>query len=166
MFTVYGSRKKMEENSMKKFTGVLVVLVALSILATAGDAFAQKRLISKYNMDLEDKMDSMLKSRMKEKEAKNWKCVVNVADSNDGNGQDAELRFTMPLDEFNEFAPIAALEAAAIPHKFPVVYIYLRHEQTDRVARVAFKDAEPIAGRYRAGDDRAVREMNKALIWH
>jgi len=65
-----------------------------------------------------------------------------------------------------QFAPIAALEAAGIPHKFPVVYIYLRHEQTDRVGRVAFKDAEPISGRYRAGDSRAVREMNDALIWH
>jgi hypothetical protein len=156
----------MEDQFMKKSKSLLTVLVALSILASAGDAFAQKRRISKYTMDLEDKMDSMMKSKMKEKEAKGWKCVVNVADSNDGDGQDAELRFTMPLDEFNAFAPIAALEAAAIPHKFPVVYIYLRHEPTDRVARVAFKDAEPIAGRYRAGDDRAVREMNNALIWH
>jgi hypothetical protein len=156
----------MEVKSMKRLTGLLTLFVALSVLATPGDAFAQKRLISKYKMDLEDKMDSMMKSKMKEKEAKDWKCVVNVADSNDGDGQDAEMRFTMPLDEFNEFAPIAALEAAAIPHKFPVVYIYLRHEPTDRIARVAFKDAEPIAGRYRAGDSRAVREMNDALIWH
>jgi hypothetical protein len=151
---------------MKRFSTLFTLLVTLSVLATAGDAFAQKRLISKYKMDLEDKMDSMMKSKMKEKEATGWKCVVNVADSNDGDGQDAELRFTMPLDEFMEFAPVAALEAAAIPHKFPVVYIYLRHEPTDRVARVAFKDAEPIAGRYRAGDKRAVREMNDALIWH
>ena len=151
---------------MKRLTSLLIVLVALSVLATAGDAFAQKRLISKYKMDLEDKMGSMMASKMKEKEAEGWKCVVNVGDSNDGDGQDAELRFTMPLDEFTEFAPIAALEAAGIPHKFPVVYIYLRHEQTDRVGRVAFKDAEPISGRYRAGDSRAVREMNDALIWH
>ena len=72
----------------------------------------------------------------------------------------------MPIDEFMEFAPIAALEAAAIPHKFDVVYIFLREERTRRIARVAFRDAEPIAGRYLAGDKRAVREMKDALIWH
>jgi len=65
-----------------------------------------------------------------------------------------------------EFAPIAALETASIPHEFPVVYIYLREETTDRVARVAFRDAESSAGRYLAGDEGAVDEMRAALIWH
>lgn len=92
--------------------------------------------------------------------------VVNVQASHDGEGQDVEIRLTMPIDAFMEFAPIAALEAASIPHKFPVVYIYLREETTDRVARVAFRDAEPIAGRYLAGDKGAVDEMRAALIWH
>jgi hypothetical protein len=92
--------------------------------------------------------------------------VVNVYESKDGNGQDVEIRLTMPIDAFMEFAPIAALEAASIPHKFPVVYIFIREETTDRVARVAFRDAEPIAGRYLAGDRRAVDEMKAALIWH
>ena len=92
--------------------------------------------------------------------------VVNVYESNDGKGQDVELRLTMPIDAFMEFAPIAALEAASITHKFAVVYIYVREETTDRVARVAFRDAEPIAGRYLAGDADAVAEMRAALIWH
>ena len=92
--------------------------------------------------------------------------VVNVYDSNDGNGQDVEIRLTMPIDMFMEFAPIAALEAAAVTHKFPVIYIFLREETTDRVARIAFRDAEPIAGRYLAGDKNAVKEMKDALIWH
>ena len=92
--------------------------------------------------------------------------VVNVSQSRDGEGQDVEIRITMPVDAFMEFAPIAALEAAAIPHKFAVVYIYLREETTDRVARVAFRDAEPIAGRYLAGDEHAVSDMKKILIWH
>ena len=92
--------------------------------------------------------------------------VVNVYESNDGKGQDVEIRLTMPIDAFMEFAPIAALEAASITHKFPVVYIYVREETTDRVARVAFRDAEPIAGRYLAGDVDAVDEMKAALIWH
>ena len=72
----------------------------------------------------------------------------------------------MPIDDFMELAPIAALEAAAIPHKFPVGYIYLREETTDRVARVAFADAEPIAARYLASNEDAVGDMNDALIWH
>lgn len=101
-----------------------------------------------------------------ETSGKPFRSVVNVSDSPDVDGQDAEIRLTMPIDDFMEFAPIAALEAAAIPHKFPVGYIYLREETTDRVARVAFADAERIAGRYRAGDDEAVEDMNDALIWH
>lgn len=92
--------------------------------------------------------------------------VVNVYESNDGKGQDVEIRLTMPIDAFMEFAPLAALEAASITHKFPVVYIYVREETTDRVARVAFRDAEPIAGRYLAGDEGAMNEMREALIWH
>ena len=151
---------------MKRYSKLFVAVLTLAGLFVTSDSFAQKRRISKYTMDLEDKMDQKMNSLMKEKEAQGWKCVVSVGDSNDGDGQDAELRFTMPIDQFTEFAPIAALEAAAIPHKFPVVYIYLRHEPTRRIGRVAFRDAEPIAGRYLAGDDRAVREMTKAIIWH
>lgn len=95
-----------------------------------------------------------------------FKSVVNVSESKDGKGQDVEIRLTMPIDAFMEFAPIAALEAAAVLHKFEVVNIYLREETTDRVARVAFRDAEPIAGRYLAGDEAAVSEMNEIIIWH
>jgi hypothetical protein len=151
---------------MKRYSKLVVAFLAVAGLLLASDGFAQKRRISKYKMDLEDKMVSMMSSLMKEKEAEGWKCVVNVHESNDGKGQDAELRFTMPLDEFTALAPVAALETAAIPHKFDVVYIYLRHELTDRIGRVAFRDAEPIAGRYLAGDKRAVREMTDAIIWH
>ena len=97
---------------------------------------------------------------------KPFQSVVNVYESNDGDGQDVEIRLTMPIDSFMEFAPIAALEAAAIVHKFSVVYIYLREETTDRVCRVAFRDAEPIAGRYLAGDEDAVEDMRDILIWH
>ena len=97
---------------------------------------------------------------------KPFQSVVNVYESNDGDGQDVEIRLTMPIDAFMEFAPIAALEAAAIVHKFSVVYIYLREETTDRVCRVAFRDAEPIAGRYLAGDEDAVEDMRDILIWH
>jgi hypothetical protein len=143
---------------MKKYTTLLIVFVAIAGLMVATNADAQKKRMRDYKYNLEDKMASMMKD--------GWKCVISMGDSNNGNGQDVELRLTMPIDEFMEFAPIAALEAASIPHKFPVVYIFLREEKTDRVARVAFRDAEPIAGRYLAGDKRAVREMKDALIWH
>src|SRR3972149_8373350 len=82
--------------------------------------------------------------------------VVSVYESNDGKGRDVEIRLTMPIGAFMEFAPIAALEAASIPHKFPVVYIYLREETTDRVARVAFRAAEAMARRYLAGEQGGV----------
>ena len=97
-----------------------------------------------------------------------FECVVIVGDSQDMDGQDVEIRITMPnmLNAFMEFAPIAALEAAAVTHKFPVGFIYLREETTDRIARVAFVDAEPIAGRYLAGDEAAIEDMKEALIWH
>ena len=146
------------EGRMKKYTTLLVVFVAVTGLLLASNADAQKRRMQTYKMDLEDKMASMMKE--------GWKCVVSMGDSNSGKGQDVELRLTMPLEEFKEFAPIAALEAAAIPHKFDVVYIILRHVETRRIGRVAFRDADPIAARYLAGDKRAVREMNDAIIWH
>jgi hypothetical protein len=143
---------------MKKYTNLLVAFAAVAGLLLASNADAQKRRIQNYKMNLEDKMATMMKE--------GWKCTISVGDSNSGKGQDVEIRLTMPIDEYMEFAPIAALEAAAIPHKFDVVYIFLREERTRRIARVAFRDAEPIAGRYLAGDKRAVREMKEALIWH
>jgi hypothetical protein len=143
---------------MRKYTSLLVALVAVVGLMCNSNAYAQKKRMRNYKMALEDKMDSMMKD--------GWKCVVSMGDSNSGKGQDVELRLTMPIDDFMKMAPVFALEAAAIPHKFPVVYVFLREERTDRVARVAFRDAEPIAGRYLAGGKNAVREMKDALIWH
>lgn len=110
----------------------------------------------------EDEVDLEVIERLE----KPFESVVDLHDSQSGEGQDVEIRLTMPIAEFMEFAPVAALEAASIPHKFPVVFIFIREETTDRVARVAFKDAEPIAGRYLANDSGAIEEMKEALIWH
>lgn len=143
---------------MKLHASWLFVLVVGFGLVVTSTAHAQKARMRAYEKSLEQKMDSMMKQGRK--------CQINLGESNDGDGQDVELRFTMPVNEFMEFAPVAALEAAAIPHKFPVVYIYLREETTDRVARVAFRDAEPLAGRYLAGDKEAVEDMKDTLIWH
>ncbi len=117
----------------------------------------QEEKAQEQRQELEENIENLQKP---------FQSVVNVYPSNDGDGQDVEIRLTMPIDSFMEFAPIAALEAAAIVHKFSVVYIYLREETTDRVCRVAFRDAEPIAGRYLAGDKDAVEDMRDILIWH
>ena len=136
------------------FVGPVVVA---GLLATS-TGYAQKQRMKQYHDALRTKMSSMMKD--------GWKCQVNLVDSHDGPGQDVELRLTMPIHAFMEFASVAALEAASIPHKFPVVYIFVREETTDRVGRIAFVDAEPIAGRYLAGDTNAVNEMKEAIIWH
>lgn len=92
--------------------------------------------------------------------------TVSLYESGSREGQDVEIRLTMPIEAFMEFAPVAALEAASIPHKFPVATIFVREETSDRVGRVSFRDAEPIAARYAAGDEDAIEDMKDALIWH
>lgn len=135
-------------------------MVAVTVLvAVAGTAFAQKARINTYHRALEKKMDAMI--------SQGQSCKVNMNDSEDGRGMDAEIRLTMGIREFESFAPIAALEAAALPHKFPAVNIYLRHEGTGRVGRVNFRDADPLAARYKAGErEAAIAEMTDLITWH
>ena len=142
----------------RKTCFALVSLVLVLVLG--GTAFAQnQKRADDYHRALQGKMTAMM--------AQGQSVKVNLNDSQDGKGRDAEIRLTMGIREFESFAPVAALEAAAIPHKFDVVYIYLRHEATDRVGRIAFKDAEPLAAMYVAGDrEGAVDRMKSAIIWH
>jgi hypothetical protein len=115
--------------------------------------------VDEYQRSLQGKMTAMM--------AQGQSIKVNMNDSQDRKGRDVELRITSGIREFESFAPIAALEAAAIPHKFDAVYIYLRHEPTDRVGRIAFRDAEPLAAMYVAGDrEGAISRMKEAIIWH
>jgi hypothetical protein len=47
------------------------------------------------------------------------------------------------------------------------VNIYLRHEATGRVGRINFRDAEPLAAMYKAGErEKATSEMADAITWH
>jgi hypothetical protein len=136
-------------------------LLALGLVVIlGGTAFAQnQKRADDYHRALQGKMTAMM--------AQGQSVKVNLNDSQDGKGRDAEIRLNMGIREFESFAPVAALEAAAIPHKFDAVYIYVRHEPTDRVGRIAFKDAEPISAMYVAGDrEQAVERMKGALIWH
>ena len=135
-------------------------MVVLTILVTlCGTAFAQKQRINTYHRSLQKKLEAMVSSGQS--------CKVNMNDSEDGKGMDAEIRLTMGIREFESFAPVAALEAAGLPHKFPAVNIYLRHEGTGRVGRINFRDAEPLAAQYKAGErEKATAEMADSITWH
>jgi hypothetical protein len=136
-----------------------ILAVGLLVLAAAGTAFAQKARIDAYHQSLSKKMSAMVQQGQS--------CKVNMNDSTDGNGMDAEIRLSMGIREFESFAPVAALEAAAIPHKFPAVNIYLRHEATGRTGRINFRDAEPLAAKYVAGErEQAIEQMKSAITWH
>lgn len=143
---------------MKHRSGVRVAVVLL-VLAFATTAFAQKARMRAYHDGLQKKLSAMVQQ--------GESCKVNMNDSTDGDGMDAEIRLTMGIREFESFAPIAALEAAALPHKFPAVNIYLRHEATGRVGRINFRDAEPLAATYAAGErEQAIERMKGAITWH
>jgi len=135
-------------------------MVVLSVfVALCGTAVAQKARINTYHRSLQKKMEAMVQQGQS--------CKVNMNDSTDGDGMDAEIRLTMGIREFESFAPVAALEAAALPHKFPAVNIYLRHEGTGRVGRINFRDADPLAAKYKAGErEAAIAEMADSITWH
>src|SRR5262245_51128556 len=109
---------------MSKKTCFALLSIVLVVLC-GGTAFAQnQKRADDYQRALQGKMTAMM--------AQGQSAKVNLNDSQDGKGRDTEIRLNMGIREFESFAPVAALEAAAIPHKFDVVYIYLRHEPTDR----------------------------------
>ncbi|HXV61621.1 MAG TPA: hypothetical protein VEK15_13065 [Vicinamibacteria bacterium] len=142
-----------------RFRSVVVAAVAVLFVGMGGAAFAQKARIDTYHKALSGKLTAMV--------AQGQSCKVNMNDSTDGEGTDAEIRLTMGIREFESFAPIAVLEAAAIPHKFPAVNIYVRHEATGRVGRINFRDAEPLAASYAAGErEKAIEEMKSSITWH
>ena len=135
------------------------ILVTSVLVGFAATASAQKARMNTYHRSLGDKMDAMVQDGQS--------CKVNLNDSTDGDGMDAEIRLTMGIKEFESFAPVAALEAAALPHKFPAVNIYLRHEGTGRTGRINFRDAEPLAAMYKAGErEKAIAEMKRSITWH
>lgn len=132
---------------------------AAIVVAFAGTALAQNARINTYHQALSKKLSAMV--------AKGQSCKVNMNDSTDGDGKDAEIRLNMGMQEFEAFAPVAALEAAAIPHKFPAVNIYLRQDATGRTGRINFRDAEPLAAKYVAGErEAAIADMKSAITWH
>ena len=138
---------------------LVLAIGAVFVFGLAGTALAQKARVNAYHQALSKKLSAMVQQ--------GESCKVNMNDSTDGDGADAEIRLTMGIREFESFAPVAVIEAALIPHKFPAVNIYVRHDATGRVGRINFRDAEPIAAQYAAGErEKATEEMNGAITWH
>jgi hypothetical protein len=144
---------------MRKPLKISLASLVLVLTAAAGALAQNQARVDEYQRTLQGKMTALM--------AQGQSVKVNMNDSQDRKGRDVEIRITSGIREFESFAPVAVLEAAAIPHKFDAVYIYIRHEPTDRVGRIAFRDAEPIAAQYVAGDRAAAIERAKgAIIWH
>lgn len=154
-----------------------LALTAIAGLMISSNVHAQnKGRQENYQKALQQKLDSKVAEMMesygeKIRKADLWSCEVRLNDSADYAGKiDAELSITMPIDEFMEFAPIAFLEAVAVPHNFPTGKIYIRETTTRKVGSLDFRAADPMAGKYLTGRPKAVEnaiaEMNAAIKWH
>ena len=169
---------------MRRVVNWSLALAAIAVLMVAADAHAQRKGRQKdYQKKLQAKLDSMLGERMaaygeklaaeggKLKKKDRWTCEVRMTDSADYKDKaDAELSLTMPSDEFKEFAPIAVLEAVAVPHNFPAGKIYVRETGSRLVASIDYRAADPIGNKYRTGKpkamEKAIAEMKGAVKWH
>ncbi|MEE9264609.1 MAG: hypothetical protein V3V11_09155 [Vicinamibacteria bacterium] len=169
---------------MRRVVNWSLALAAIAGLMVAADAHAQRKGRQEdYQKKLQAKLDSMLGERMtayatqlseaggKLKKKDRWKCEVRMTDSADYKDKaDAEISLTMPTDEFKEFAPIAVLEAVAVPHNFPAGKIYVRETGSRRVGSIDYRAADPIGNKYRTGEpkamEKAIAEMEGALKWH
>jgi hypothetical protein len=144
---------------MRKPLKISLVSLVLALTAAASVLAQNQARVDEYQRALQGKMTALM--------AQGQSVKVNMNDSQDRKGRDVEIRITSGIREFESFAPVAVLEAAALPHKFDAVYIYVRHEPTDRVGRIAFRDADPLAAQYVAGDrDGAIARAKEAIIWH
>ena len=94
---------------MKHRISWMVVLSVFVVLS--GTSFAQKARINTYHKSLQKKLEAMVQQGQS--------CKVNMNDSEDGKGMDAEIRLTMGIREFESFAPVAALEAAGAAAQIP-----------------------------------------------
>jgi hypothetical protein len=154
-----------------------LALAAISGWVLSSDAHAQNHARQEsYQKVLQEKLDAKLGEMMevygeKISKAERWTCEVRMQESADYAGKvDSEISVTMPIDEFKEFAPIALLEAVAVPHNFPTGTIFIRETTTRRVASIDYRAADPLSGKYLTGRPKAVEdaiaEMTQAMTWH
>ncbi len=150
---------------MKRYSNWLVTWVAVTGLLVASNVDAQKRQMKDYVEKLQQNMDAIMESLGE------GKCEVNLSDSADGDGQDVEMRFTMPLEKFTKITPIAAMEAASLHQRFKIILIWVRHKRTNKVGRIWFRKAEPLAKKYQANHNNAdvilklAEDMNEHITW-
>ena len=154
-----------------------LALVAIGALVVSSNAQAQNQARQEnYQKALQEKLDAKLGEMMeaygeKIPKAERWTCEVRMQESADYPGKvDSEISVKMPIDDFKAFAPIALLEAVAVPHNFPTGTIYIRETTTRRVGSIDYRAADPLSGKYLTGRPNAVEdaiaEMNKAMTWH
>jgi len=187
------ARTMYREVFMRRVAIWSLALVAIGALVMSSNAHAQnqarqenyqKALQEKLEAKVEEMMEAKVKEMTEAKaeemreaygekipRAERWTCEVRMQESADYPGKvDAEISVKMPIDEFKEFAPIALLEAVAVPHSFPTGKIYIRETTTRRVGSIDYRAADPLAGKYLTGRpdavEDAIAEMNRAMTWH
>jgi len=154
----------------------LALLTVVTFLLTASSAMAQRQRMDQYQKSLEGSLSQQLTALNGEEQqsgprnrANRMTAKVNINDSDRGDAKDIEVVLTMPIQDFNAFAPTAFCEAVATPHGFPTNYIYVRNSDTGKTGRVAFADVESLAGQYKSGPKQkanAEAEMARKIIWH
>lgn len=145
---------------MKRYSNLWIAWVVAAGLLVASNADAQKKQMKDYVNQLQKNMDAVMESYGE------GKCEVNLVDSADGDGQDVEMRVTMPLKRFEEeFVPIAAMESASLHQRFKIIMIWLRHKGTNKVARIWYRDAEPLARKYLANknNEEAILKLSEDM---
>jgi len=154
-----------------------LAITAIAVSMISSNAYAQRKgRQENYQKALQQKLEAKVEEMMaaygeKIPRAERWTCEVRMQDSSDYPGKvDAEIAVKMPINDFKEFAPIALLEAVAVPHNFPTGTIFIRESTTRRVGSVDYRAADPLAGKYLTGRPKAVQtaisEMNNTMKWH
>ena len=162
---------------MRRVTTWSLALALIAGLVFSSNVYAQNQARQEaYQKALQQKLEAKAAEMMAAygetiPRADRWTCEVRMQESADYPGKvDAEISVKMPIDEFKEFAPIALLEAVAVPHSFPTGKIYIRETTTRRVGSIDYRAADPLAGKYLTGRpdavEDAIAEMNKAMTWH
>lgn len=152
-------------------------MTAIAGVMISSNVYAQNQARQEnYQKALQQKLEAKVAEMMesygeKIPRADRWTVEVRMQESADYPGKvDAEISVKMPIDEFKEFAPIALLEAVAVPHNFPTGTIFIRETTTRRVGSVDYRAADPLAGKYLTGRPKAVEsaiaEMNNTFKWH
>lgn len=155
----------------------LTLFTVAIFLVTAGSAMAQQQRMDQFQKSLEGSLSQQLTAYNGEAQqqsgprnrANRMTAKVNINDSDRGDAKDVEIVLTMPVQDFNSFAPTAFCEAVATPHGFPTNYIYVRNSDTGKTGHVAFKDVESLGGQYKSGPKQkanAEAEMARKIVWH